>query len=41
MPLPNSETLAERIVSLPLYPELTDDEVAAVASAAREAAEQG
>jgi dTDP-4-amino-4,6-dideoxygalactose transaminase len=36
--LANSERLAGRIVSLPLYPELTDDEVAAVAGAAREAA---
>jgi dTDP-4-amino-4,6-dideoxygalactose transaminase len=39
VPLPNSEALADRIVSLPLYPELTGDEVAAVASAARDAAE--
>jgi dTDP-4-amino-4,6-dideoxygalactose transaminase len=38
VPLENSERLADRIVSLPLYPELTDDEVAHVATAAREAA---
>jgi dTDP-4-amino-4,6-dideoxygalactose transaminase len=36
--LQNAERLCSRIVSLPLYPELTDDEVDAVAEAAREAA---
>ena len=35
--LPVSERLAARIVSLPLYPELTDDEVEAVAAALRSA----
>jgi dTDP-4-amino-4,6-dideoxygalactose transaminase len=39
VPLGNSERLAEQIVSLPLYPELSDDEVDAVASAVRETAE--
>ena len=34
VPLTNSETLAERIVSLPIYPELTDDEVSHVANTA-------
>jgi dTDP-4-amino-4,6-dideoxygalactose transaminase len=33
--LPVSERLAERVVSLPLYPELTDDEVELVCSALR------
>ena len=37
-PLPVSERLAASVVSLPLYPELQDDEVAWVASSAREAA---
>ena len=36
--LQNSERLCSRIVSLPLYPELTDDEVETVAEAARAAA---
>jgi dTDP-4-amino-4,6-dideoxygalactose transaminase len=36
--LTNSERLCERIVSLPLYPELTDQEIQTVAAAAREAA---
>jgi dTDP-4-amino-4,6-dideoxygalactose transaminase len=38
VPLANAERLAGRVVSLPLYPELTDAEVAEVAGAAREAA---
>lgn len=38
LPLTNSERLADEIVSLPLYPELTDDEVARVAVAASAAA---
>ena len=37
--LTNSERLCERIVSVPLYPELTDQEVETVAAAAREAAD--
>jgi dTDP-4-amino-4,6-dideoxygalactose transaminase len=36
--LTNSEWLSERVVSLPIYPELTDAEVEYVADAAREAA---
>ena len=39
VPLPNAEALAERIVSLPLYPELSDDEVGAVSAAVGGAAE--
>jgi dTDP-4-amino-4,6-dideoxygalactose transaminase len=39
VPLKNSEALAERVVSLPLFPELTDEEAAHVAQAAREAAD--
>jgi dTDP-4-amino-4,6-dideoxygalactose transaminase len=35
--LPVSERLASRLVSLPIYPELTDDEVEAVAAALRSA----
>src|SRR4051812_40882403 len=38
VPLANAETLSERVVSLPIYPELTDAEVEHVAEAAREAA---
>jgi dTDP-4-amino-4,6-dideoxygalactose transaminase len=37
-PLRNAEQFADRIVSLPLYPELTDAEVEAVAQAAHESA---
>ena len=36
--LRNSETLAREVVSLPLYPELTDAEVEHVAESARAAA---
>jgi dTDP-4-amino-4,6-dideoxygalactose transaminase len=35
--LARSERLAREVLSLPLYPELTDDEAARVADAAREA----
>ena len=38
VPLGNAEALAGEVVSLPLYPELTDEEVEQVAGAAREAA---
>ncbi|MCW2992409.1 MAG: Glutamine--scyllo-inositol transaminase [Solirubrobacterales bacterium] len=38
VPLVNAEHLAERVVSLPVYPELTDAEVEHVAAAARAAA---
>ena len=38
VPLTNSERLAERVLSLPIYPELTDEEVAHVAASAREVA---
>jgi dTDP-4-amino-4,6-dideoxygalactose transaminase len=38
VPLSNAESLSERVVSLPIYPELTDAEVEHVADAAREAA---
>src|SRR4051794_7897136 len=38
VPLSNAERLSERVVSLPIYPELTDAEVEYVAEAAREAA---
>jgi dTDP-4-amino-4,6-dideoxygalactose transaminase len=37
-PLPNAERLADQVVSLPIYPELTDAEVEHVADAARAAA---
>ena len=36
--LPNSETLASSVVSLPLYPELTNEEARFVAATARDAA---
>ena len=36
--LENSERLADRVVSMPLYPELREEEVEHVAGAAREAA---
>ena len=39
--LTGSERLAEQVVSLPLYPELTDSEVEAVAAAAADAARAG
>jgi dTDP-4-amino-4,6-dideoxygalactose transaminase len=35
--LPVSEWAAERVVSLPMFPELTDEEVERVAGAVREA----
>ena len=35
--LERSERLAREVLSLPLYPELTDDEAAAVINAVREA----
>jgi dTDP-4-amino-4,6-dideoxygalactose transaminase len=38
VPLSNAERLAKRIASLPLYPELTPDEVDSVATAASESA---
>ncbi|MEA2431950.1 MAG: hypothetical protein QOI19_2423 [Thermoleophilaceae bacterium] len=38
VPLANAERLSTEVVSLPIYPELTDAEVEHVASAAREAA---
>jgi dTDP-4-amino-4,6-dideoxygalactose transaminase len=38
LPLTVSERLCERVVSLPIYPELTDEEVETVAVAARESA---
>jgi dTDP-4-amino-4,6-dideoxygalactose transaminase len=38
LPLDVSEHLCERVASLPIYPELTDEEVAQVAAAARESA---
>jgi dTDP-4-amino-4,6-dideoxygalactose transaminase len=38
VPLTNAEELAEEIVSLPLFPEMTDSEVARVAQAAAESA---
>ena len=38
VPLEHSERFCERVLSLPLYPELTDAEVETVAGAAREAA---
>ena len=41
VPLTNAEELSERVVSLPIYPELTDAEVEHVAAAAREAAHEG
>jgi dTDP-3-amino-3,4,6-trideoxy-alpha-D-glucose transaminase len=41
VPLANSERLAREVVSLPLYPELTDVEVETVATAARESALRG
>ena len=40
VPLTASEELAGQVVSLPLFPELTDDEVEHVAAAAREAAQR-
>jgi dTDP-4-amino-4,6-dideoxygalactose transaminase len=40
VPLINAERLSERVVSLPIYPELTDAEVEYVASAARDAARE-
>jgi dTDP-4-amino-4,6-dideoxygalactose transaminase len=39
VPLYNTEQLSREVVSLPLYPELTGDEVDTVATAARESAE--
>jgi dTDP-4-amino-4,6-dideoxygalactose transaminase len=39
VPLRNAEALASSVVSLPLYPELTDEEASFVASAARAAAQ--
>jgi dTDP-4-amino-4,6-dideoxygalactose transaminase len=39
VPLAGAEALCDRVLSLPLYPELTDHEVEAVATAAAEAAE--
>lgn len=35
VPLPCTETLVERIISLPMFPELTEDQVTAVAQAVR------
>jgi dTDP-4-amino-4,6-dideoxygalactose transaminase len=40
VPLRNSEALAEAIVSLPLYPELTDEEVTLVTEATRLAGDE-
>jgi dTDP-4-amino-4,6-dideoxygalactose transaminase len=41
VPLSSSERLAEQVVSLPIYPELTDAEVEYVADSARSAAASG
>jgi dTDP-4-amino-4,6-dideoxygalactose transaminase len=40
VPLAVSEQLSERVLSLPIFPELTDEEVATVAEAASEAARE-